>query len=116
MNKKVLLLIFLIMLLITAIVYNLYKSSEKNLKEALTYYEKFDKKAKEIISLKNKYSTKPIKIIKRYCKTQNTKLLCKIPKNKLYKLSSFLKSNIKIKSFNIKDDNKSVIFSAEIIK
>jgi hypothetical protein len=119
MNKRITYLIFILIILITVFTLNLYITSKKNLNSALDYYKKYDQKAKEIIYLQKKYSIRPIKIIKQYCKLQKNetlKLTCKIPKNKLYRLSAFLNSNIKIKSFSIKENNNSLLFNAELIE
>jgi len=120
MNKKVLLLITLILLLITSLTYNLYKKSEKDLQSEFQRLNAFEQKAKEIKTLKNKYSTNALKYLKRICsvKQQNEtyQIECNVSQKDLYKISTFLKSNVKLKSFSIKENKENLTFKAEILK
>ena len=108
------------MLLVTSVTYNLYKKSEKELNSRYKRAILFEKKAEEIKTLKKKYSTNALKQVKRICKitpiNESYQIDCNITQNNLYKISLFLKSNIKLKSFSIKEEGKFFIFKAEILK
>jgi hypothetical protein len=109
MNKKILLLIILLLTTITINIINIYLHSKKELASTLDNYYKYEKKAKQYNYLKNRYTLKPLKYI-RDCKIYNTQIECK--KVNLTNLSLFLKSNIKLKKFIIQKDN----FKGEIDK
>ena len=110
MNKRVILIILLFITL-TINMLNLYYLSNKEFQSNLNNYIAFAKKAKELEYYSHKYSTK---IRLRKCNIQNNKIECKnLSKNDLREISSFLKSNVKLKSFSIKE-NKSLSFYAEI--
>jgi len=113
MNKQILLIV-LVALLLTSINFNIYKNSSKELKDSINYFQKFNQKAKEYLFLKQKLSFKAT--LPRECKITNTKIECKIPKSKLYKISSFLRFSYHIKEFEIKETNSSVIFRGELVK
>jgi len=108
------------MLLITSVIYNLYKKSKQELTEEFGYIQTFQSKAEEIRHLKNKYSAYPIKLINRECKISDTDtkylLECTFTQKNMYKVSNFLKSNVKLRSFSLKDSNGTVLFKAEIEK
>jgi len=112
MNKRVILVILLFITL-TINMINLYYSSNKEFQSNLNNYIAFAKKAKEIEYYSHKYS---IKIRLKKCNIQNNQIECKnLSKNDLRAISSFLKSNAKLKNFNIKE-NKTLSFYAEMKK
>ena len=96
MNKKILLLNILVMLFITSIVYNIYKSSRNELENSYKNYIVFFKKAKKYEYLKNKYNLNALKYINKFCSKKDSyntiKLSCKTSPNNLRQFSLFLKS------------------------
>ncbi|AZV45724.1 hypothetical protein C3L23_00050 [Nautilia sp. PV-1] len=117
MNKKILILTGLLLLLITANFFNLYIKSKKELKNEYQNYIVFYKSANEFINLKNRYSEKPVKMLKSICSIKNSKIKCtNLSKNQLRTINQFLKSNVKIKKFSISSNKGNFDFYAEIIK
>jgi len=115
-NRKIVILIFLILLTITVNLFNLVKSSEKELKEEIELYKKFITDAKKVISLKEKFSQKNYSRLlnRNFCKVSKLEIRCSnLPKRELRKVSLLLKSNIKIKSFEIEEKNSKYNFRLE---
>jgi len=120
MNKKIFILTALLLILITIINTNLYFKSSKKLKETYNNYISFLKKAKKYETLKHKYTLNGYKYIKKFCK-KNEKpeiinIFCKTDISNLRYFSMFLKSNVKIKNFSIKENNSTIVFKAELYK
>ena len=117
MNRKILLLISVTVLLITLNILNLYIKSQNELKSEYQTTVKINKIARQITYLKNKYSNKPLKILKPICKIKNTRIICNnLSQSQLRKINYFLKSDIKIKKFSLIRKNNKFDFYAEIIK
>jgi hypothetical protein len=77
----------------------------------------FYKTLNRIVTLKNRYSEKPVKILKSICSVKNNKITCKnLSQNRLVIISRFLKSGIKIKKFSITENNGGYDFYAEITR
>ncbi|GAB6075071.1 hypothetical protein [Nautilia lithotrophica] len=117
MNKKLLILLSIVLLLITLNIINLYVKSQKELQSQYQNYLLINNKVNQILSLKKKYSNNALKILTSICIIKDNQITCNnLSKSDLRKINYFLKSNIKIKKFNLlKKDNK-YIFYAEIIK
>ncbi|MEO1927775.1 MAG: hypothetical protein ABGX26_03720 [Nautiliaceae bacterium] len=113
MNKKYIL-ITLTALLISIINLNIYNISSRKLKEEISYFTKFKEKAKEYIFLKRKLSQNALKTLPKNCQIEKGKIMCNIKKSQLYKISDFLKLSYKIKNFEIKDNNSSIVFNGAI--
>ncbi|ACM93447.1 putative valyl-tRNA synthetase [Nautilia profundicola AmH] len=90
------------------------------MKSELNNYLEFKKNVNEIKYLKNKYNTTIIKSVKKICninyKNNLIILSCNTELKNLNKLTLFLKSNIKIKSFSIVKSDNHILFKAEIFK
>ncbi|WP_456480673.1 hypothetical protein [Nautilia sp.] len=121
MNKKILILTALLFLTATLWSFKFYVSSKKELKNEIEYINDFKTEIYEINRLKNKYSTKPLKILRKICNFEEDskiyKISCKTDIKNIYKISSFLRSPVKLKTFTLSDENGSLIrFYAEIYR
>jgi len=114
MNKKIIFLVTILFVTITINMGNLYFKTQKELKSGIKTYKEFEIKANELEYLKKKYSNYSLKYIKDICKI-GKKIECKnLSKSKLKAISQFIKSDIKLKSFEIEDKNSKFNFYAEI--
>ncbi|WP_457564263.1 hypothetical protein [Caminibacter sp.] len=101
MNKRILILVGILMVLITVFVYKTYLNTKKELDYTYEYSTKIQKTAKEIIAIKNLN-----RINLYFCKKENSKFICKnMDKNKFYAFQNALKKAL-IKNFDITKNKK----------
>ncbi len=111
MNKRVLILVGILMVLITAFVYKIYLNTKNELDYKYEYSTKIQKTAKEIIAIQNLN-----RINLYFCKKENSKFICKnMDKNRFYAFQNVLKNTL-IKSFDITKNKKYVDGILEIEK
>lgn len=100
MNKRVLVLISILALLITIVTFKIYIASKKELQHTYNYSLELKKTAQKILSIKSSF--KPY--VPRFCKFQNNKIICSnMDKNRFFSFQNSLKKS-PIKTFEIKKE------------
>lgn len=123
MNKRVFLLIVLLMFTVLIVSAKIYFNLKNKVLNENNNYLMLEKKVKEVYNLKQRYKLNKnrLNFLKKYCNVINKgeKFLieCKnLNQNNFNYIQNYLfKSNFKIKSFDI-DKNKTVSIIAEIVK
>jgi hypothetical protein len=123
MNKRMFLLVILLLLTIVLISIKIYFNTKNNVLNEYNHYILLEKKVKEIYALKQKYKLNRYKInyLKRFCKVSDKSdkciIECKNLDEKKFNIvqRQIFRNNFKINNFEI-DKNKTVSLYVEIEK
>jgi hypothetical protein len=123
MNKRMFLLIIILLITVTLISAKIFFNTKKEILNEYNYYLLLEKKIKEVYALKHKYKLNKYKLnhLKKYCAIfdKNDKYLIKcrnLDEKKFNFVQNLIfRNNFKIKNFDIYK-NKTLSLNVEIIK